>query len=80
MHIDQTVFVKLMFGAFGMVIVAFTVRGLSTIAVGSETAMMVASPLFVVAVLLAVLAFVLAVLVKIGVLEDSPHDDQAESA
>lgn len=71
MRIDPSVFLKLMVGAFGVAILAFTVRGVSSLAFGSETAQVVAAPVFVLAVSLAALAFVLAVLVKVGVLDDT---------
>ena len=67
MRIDQSVFVKLMVATFGVLILAFTIRGLSTVVVGSETAQVVASPVFILAVGLAAVAFVLAVLVKLGI-------------
>jgi len=79
MQLDPIIFVKLMLGAFGMVIVAFTARGLSTVAFGSETAQIVAAPLFILAVLLAAVAFVLAVLVKVGILDDGYENDGTTS-
>ena len=78
MQIDQTIFVKLMFGAFGLVIVAFTIRGLNTVVFGSETAQVIAAPVFVVAVLLAAVAFVLAVLVKLGIVDDGTETESNE--
>lgn len=75
MHLDRTVFVKLMVGTFLTLILAFMVRGLSTVAVGSETAQVVAAPVFVVAVGLAVFAFVLAVLVTAGIVDTEPRPD-----
>lgn len=77
MQVDQTIFAKLMLGAFGLVIVGFMTRGLSTVVFGSETAQLVALPIFVVAVTLAALAFVLAVLVKVGVVDDGTEADVA---
>lgn len=70
MTIDHRLFYWLLVGAFGTAILGFLLRGLSTVVVGSETAQMVAAPVFVVAVGLAVVAFVLSVLVKLGVVED----------
>jgi hypothetical protein len=77
MRIDRQVFVKLMLGTFLTLILAFVVRGTSTVIVGSETAQVVAAPVFVVAVGMAALAFVLAVLIKIGLLgtEESADAD-----
>jgi hypothetical protein len=69
------VFLKLMVGAFGTAIFGFFVRGLSTVAFGSETAQVVAAPVFVVAVGLAGLAFVLAVLIKLGLVDDQTTDE-----
>lgn len=76
MQIDQSVFLKLMVGAFATAILGFFVRGLSTVAFGSETAQVVATPVFIVAVGLAGLAFVLAVLVKIGLVDDQPTEER----
>lgn len=70
MRIDRQVFVKLMLGTFLTLVLGFVVRGTSTVLVGSETAQLVAAPVFVVAVGMAVLAFLLAVLVKLGVVDD----------
>ena len=72
MHIDETVFVKLGVGAFLVLILGFTIRGTSTVVFGAPTAQVVAAPVFVLAVSLAALAFVLAVLVKVGILSDTP--------
>ena len=79
MRIDQSLFVKLMVGTFATLILGFVVRGLSTVVVGSETAQLVAAPVFLVAVSMAALAFVLAVLVKLGLLEagDTTGPDHA---
>lgn len=79
MRIDQSLFVKLMVGTFATLILGFVLRGTSTVVVGSETAQVVAAPVFVVAVGMAVLAFVLAVLVKVGVVEavDTTETDRA---
>ena len=74
--IDQSLFLKLMLGAFGTAILAFMVRGISTVAVGSETAQVVAAPVFVLAVALVALAFVLSVLVKLGVIKTSESDGE----
>lgn len=70
MEISPTIFPKLMVGAFGVAILGFFVRGLSTVAFGSQTAQMVAAPVFIVAVVLAIVAFVVAVLVKLGLVDD----------
>ncbi|MFT4945125.1 MAG: hypothetical protein ACI9K3_001066 [Halovenus sp.] len=76
MRIGRQVFVRLMLGTFLTLILAFVVRGTSTVIVGSETAQVVAAPVFVLAVGMAALAFVLAVLVKVGLLDT---DDPAEA-
>jgi hypothetical protein len=76
MHVDQSVFLRLMGAAFGTAILAFFTRGLSTIAFGSETAQVVAAPVFMVAVGLAGVAFVLAVLVKLGLLSDGSAEER----
>jgi len=74
-QIDQSVFVRLTLGTFLTLIVAFVVRGTSTVVVGSETAQVVAAPVFVLAVGMAVFAFLLAVLIKIGVLDTVASGD-----
>jgi hypothetical protein len=75
MRIDRQVFVKLMLGTFLTLILAFVVRGTSTVVVGSETAQVVAAPVFVLAVGMAAVAFLLAVLIKVGLLDtDEPAD------
>ena len=71
MRLDPTVFVKLGLGAFLVLVVGFMIRGTSTVVVGSETAQLVAAPVFVLAVVLAALAFVLAVPVKLGIVDDA---------
>lgn len=75
MRIDRQVFVKLMLGTFLTLILGFVVRGTSTVVVGSETAQLVAAPVFILAVGMAVLAFVLAVLVKLGIVDDREPSD-----
>jgi len=60
-----------MLGTFLTLIGGFVVRGTSTVVVGSETAQVVAAPVFVAAVGMALLAFVLAVLVKLGVVDST---------
>lgn len=70
MRIDQGIFPRLMFGAFGFAIAGFLVRGFGQLAVGRETALLLATPVFGVGVLLAAVAFVLSVLFKLGVLAD----------
>ena len=75
MNIDETIFVKLMLGAFGLVIVGFTTRGLTTVVVGSETAQMVAAPIFILAVLVATFAFVMAVMIKLGIVRTTDGEE-----
>lgn len=79
MRIDRQVFVKLMLGTFLTLILAFVVRGTSTVVVGSETAQVVAAPVFVFAVGMAAAAFLLSVLVKLG-LVDTGEPADADSA
>jgi len=76
MHIERSVFVKLAGGTFLTLILAFVVRGTSTVVVGSETAQVVATPVFVLAVGMAVVAFLLSVLVTLGLVDtEEPADD-----
>jgi len=79
MRIDRSVFVKLAGGTFLALILAFVVRGTSTVIVGSETAQMVAAPVFVVAVGMAVVAFLLSVLVKLGLVDTKEPADAGET-
>lgn len=69
MRINRQVFLKLMTGTFLALILAFVVRGTSTVVVGSETAQVVAAPVFVFAVGMATIAVLLSVLVKLGLVE-----------
>lgn len=75
MRIDQSVFVKLMLGTFLLLILGFFVRGLSTVVVGADTAQVVAAPVFVAAVGLAFLAFILALVVQLGLIDDTPTEE-----
>lgn len=59
-------------GAFATAISAFVVRGFSQLAVGQDTAQILAAPLFMLAFVLAVLSFVLSVLVWLGVVGTEP--------
>jgi hypothetical protein len=68
MEIRQRRFVLVMLGAIGFAVVGFLVRGLSQLFVTTDTAYVLAAPLFVVAGGLAVLSFLLSVLVKTGLL------------
>jgi hypothetical protein len=70
MRIDRGLFPRLMFGAFGFAIGGFLIRGFGQLAFGRETALLLATPVFGVGVLLAAVAFVLSVLFKLGVLAD----------
>jgi hypothetical protein len=75
MRIDRQVFVRLMLGTFLTLILAFVVRGTSTVVVGSETAQVVAAPVFVFAVGMAAAAFLLSVLVKLGLVDTGESTD-----
>ena len=80
MRIDRSVFVRLMLGTVLTLIVAFVIRGTSTVVVGSETAQVVAAPVFVLAVGMAAFAFLLALLVKLGLLDtEKPGDTEQAS-
>lgn len=65
---------KLFVGTFAVAILAFVVRGFGQIAVGQETAQLVAAPLFLGGLILAILSFVVSVLFVVGVVgaETSP--------
>jgi len=71
MRVDQGVFPKLLFAAFGLGFAGFLVRGFGQLAFGRETAQLLAAPVFVLGVGLAAVAFVLSVLVKLGVLGEN---------
>jgi len=70
MEIERGVFPQLLFAAFGFAIAGFLVRGFGQLAFGRETALLLATPVFGIGVLLAAVAFVLSVLFKLGVLAD----------
>lgn len=73
MQLDQGLFPKLLFAAFGLGFAGFLVRGFGQLALGRETAQQLASPVFGLGVVLAAVAFVLSVLFKLGLLgEQSP--------
>lgn len=80
MEINQTVFVKLMVGVFAVLVVGFMARGLATVAVGSDTADIVAAPIFVLALFMAAAATVLAVLIKLGVVTTVEDAESASDA
>lgn len=80
MEINQTVFVKLMVGVFAVLVVGFVARGLATVAVGSDTADIVAAPIFVLALFMAAAATVLAVLIKLGVVTTVEDAESASDA
>lgn len=70
MALSPAAFAKLMVGAFAFAILGFFVRGFSQLAVGSETAELLAAPIFLVAIGLAIVAFILSVLAKLGIIAD----------
>lgn len=73
MRVDQGTFPKLLFAAFGLGFVGFLIRGFGQLALGRETAQLLAAPVFVLGVVLAAVAFVLSVLFKLGVIgEETP--------
>jgi hypothetical protein len=69
MEVDQGLFPRLMVGAFALAILGFMFRGFGQLVVGSSTARLVATPVFILGVVCAVIGFVLSVLVKVGVLD-----------
>ena len=71
-------FLLLAVGAFGLAIGSFLIRGPGSLVVSSETAQLLAAPMFLGAFALAVLAFVLAVLAKLGVVT-LEYDDAERS-
>lgn len=71
MEIDRGVFPRLLFAAFGLAIAGFLVRGFGQLAVGMETARLLAAPVFGLGVVVTTVAFVLSLLFKLGVLSDA---------
>ena len=67
MEVDRGAFPWLLLAAFGFGIAGFLVRGFGQLAVGKETGLLLAAPVFGVGVLLATVAFALSVLFKLGV-------------
>lgn len=61
----EQLFVRLLLGAFGLVLLAFSVRGTGALVVGSETSTRIAGPLFLLALACAAAGFVLAVALKL---------------
>lgn len=66
MALSEDIFVRLMIGAFGLTLVAFVVRGTSRIVVSPDTAAMLSTPVFILAMLCAFAGFILAVVIKVG--------------
>jgi len=62
---QRQIFVRLLLGAFGLMMVAFMIRGTSSLFLGSERATMIAGPLFLLALGCAVAGFFLAVGLKV---------------
>lgn len=65
MDLDEDIFVRLMIAAFGLTLLAFVVRGTSRIVVSPDTAAMLSTPVFILAILAAFAGFVLAVVIKL---------------
>lgn len=61
----RNLLVRLLLGAFGLVMLAFIVRGTGSLLVGSETSTRIAGPLFLLALACAGAGFLLAVGVKL---------------
>ena len=74
MEVTRGVFPALLVGTFVIVLLGFIVRGFGQLVVGTDTAQLLAAPLFFVGILMAVIAFVLSVLVTAGVV-GQPTDD-----
>lgn len=64
MTFTEDIFVRLLIGAFGLTILAFTIRGISRLVVSAETAAAISTPVFLLAILCATAGFVLAVVIK----------------
>jgi len=75
MEIDQGVFPRLLFAAFGLAIAGFFVRGFGQLAVGREAAQLIAAPVFGLGVVVTTVAFVLSLLLKLGVFTAESADD-----
>lgn len=72
MELTRGLFPKLLIGTFAVAISAFLVRGFGQLVVGTETAQLLAAPLFLTGIVLAVIAFVLSVLVTLGLIGEGP--------
>jgi len=78
LELDQGVFPWLLFGALGLAIGGFMVRGFGQLAFGAATARRLATPVFVAGVLVATIAFLLSVSFKLGIIsEDSESDGES---
>lgn len=71
MRLDRGVFPKLLFAGFGLGFVGFLIRGFGQLALGRETAQVLAAPVFGLGVVVASVAFVLSVLFKLGVVGET---------
>jgi hypothetical protein len=65
MDLNEDIFVRLMIGAFGLTLLAFVIRGTSRIVVSPDTAALLSTPVFILAILCAFAGFVLAVVIKV---------------
>lgn len=65
MDLNEDIFVRLMIGAFGLTLLAFVIRGTSRIVVSPDTAALLSTPVFILAILCAFVGFVLAVVIKV---------------
>lgn len=74
MESRRNVFFKLLLGAFGLMLVAFSVRGIGSLLVGSEQSTMIAGPIFLLALACAVAGFVLALGLKVQELRTTDTD------
>lgn len=77
MELDRGVFPWLLFGALGLAISGFMIRGFGQLAFGTATARRLATPVFVVGVLVATTAFLLSLSFKLGII--SENRDSSES-
>jgi hypothetical protein len=76
---DRGVFPWLLFGALGLAIGGFMIRGFGQLAVGAATARRLATPVFAAGVVVATIAFLLSVSFKLGILSGD-RDSDGESS
>lgn len=69
MEVTSGHFPKLLVGTFVVAILAFMIRGFGQLAFGTDTARLLAAPVFLLGIVMAVLSFVLSLLVTTGVLD-----------